>query len=159
MPGIRQKGKVPAAEWAAIAARHHAGESLTTIARDYACTAPAIRYIVKRIASRDGGAASTTRASRSAASGPGIADAPVSRQKDSPAHATLAAPTRAHARAGILDPAIRERVTGEIAAFIYALDRATMTATSAAVDELRSASDNLMRAAAKVRIELERNAK
>ncbi len=126
MPGIRQKGKIPATEWAAIVARHAAREPIARIARDYGCTAPAIRYIVKRAASQVNGAA--------------------------PAPAVKAA--RGQGRG--LDPRVRERITGEIAAFLYTLDTAVGEPRPEAMAALRQSADRLMRAAARLRIELER---
>lgn len=40
--------KIPQGEWNTIAARHAQGETITRIAYDYGCTAPAIHYILKR---------------------------------------------------------------------------------------------------------------
>jgi transposase-like protein len=40
--------KIPQGEWNAIAARYQNGESISTIARSYGCTPPAIHYILKR---------------------------------------------------------------------------------------------------------------
>jgi transposase-like protein len=40
--------KIPQGEWSAIAARYQNGESISTIARSYGCTPPAIHYILKR---------------------------------------------------------------------------------------------------------------
>jgi transposase-like protein len=40
--------KIPQGEWSAIAERYSQGESISSIARDYGCTAPAIHYILKR---------------------------------------------------------------------------------------------------------------
>ncbi len=40
--------KIPQGEWSAIAARYSQGESISSIARHYGCTAPAIHYILKR---------------------------------------------------------------------------------------------------------------
>jgi hypothetical protein len=42
-------GKIPQGEWNAIAARYSKGESLSSIARSYGCTPPAIHYILKRV--------------------------------------------------------------------------------------------------------------
>jgi hypothetical protein len=42
-------GKIPQGEWNAIAARYSKGESLSSIARHYGCTPPAIHYILKRV--------------------------------------------------------------------------------------------------------------
>ena len=44
--------KVPQSEWSAIAERHSQGEPISSIARNYGCTAPAIRYILKRAKER-----------------------------------------------------------------------------------------------------------
>jgi hypothetical protein len=41
--------KIPQGEWNAIAARYSKGESLSSIARDYGCTPPAIHYVLKRM--------------------------------------------------------------------------------------------------------------
>jgi hypothetical protein len=41
--------KIPQGEWNAIAARYSKGESLSSIARHYGCTPPAIHYILKRV--------------------------------------------------------------------------------------------------------------
>ena len=39
---------IPQGEWSAIAERYSQGESISSIARHYGCTAPAIHYILKR---------------------------------------------------------------------------------------------------------------
>jgi hypothetical protein len=41
--------KIPQGEWNAIAARYSKGESLSSIARHYGCTPPAIHYVLKRM--------------------------------------------------------------------------------------------------------------
>jgi len=41
--------KIPQGEWNAIAQRYSKGETLSSIARHYGCTPPAIHYIVKRV--------------------------------------------------------------------------------------------------------------
>lgn len=41
-------GKIARGEWRNIVARYERGESIAQISRDYGCTAPAIRYIIKR---------------------------------------------------------------------------------------------------------------
>ena len=40
--------KIPQGEWSAVAERYSQGESISSIARYYGCTAPAIHYILKR---------------------------------------------------------------------------------------------------------------
>jgi transposase-like protein len=44
----RKMAKIPQGEWSAIAERYSQGESISSIARYYGCTAPAIHYILKR---------------------------------------------------------------------------------------------------------------
>ena len=133
MPSSRQKGKIAAAEWPAIVARHKAGEALTSIARAYGCTAPAIRYIVGR-------------------AGAGAARPALDVGKRLPL--VLAAPRSSTASTPL--GLLRERVMGEIAAFLYVLDSATSQPDAKTLEDLRAASDRLMRAAARVRIELDR---
>src|SRR5690349_3679364 len=48
MGSTREKGKIPHSEWPRILARYKGGETIASIGRAYHCTAPAIRYIVKR---------------------------------------------------------------------------------------------------------------
>ena len=40
--------KIPQGEWSAIAERYSQSEPISSIARHYGCTAPAIHYILKR---------------------------------------------------------------------------------------------------------------
>ena len=49
---VKVRGKIPHNEWPKIAERFQHGETLTEIARSYHCTAPAIRYIVNRVSTR-----------------------------------------------------------------------------------------------------------
>src|SRR5258708_26497941 len=44
----RTKGKIPHGEWPQILAKYAGGETIAQIGRDYGCTAPAIRYIIRR---------------------------------------------------------------------------------------------------------------
>jgi hypothetical protein len=55
-----------------------------------------------------------------------------------------------------LDPALRDRVTEQITIVTDALDAAVSNSTDASLDELREATDNLMRALARVLLEIER---
>src|SRR5215831_17175539 len=48
MANLREKGKISRTEWPNIIARYGNGETIAQIGRDYGCTAPAIRYIIKR---------------------------------------------------------------------------------------------------------------
>jgi hypothetical protein len=56
-----------------------------------------------------------------------------------------------------IDPAIRERLKELIPRFLDALDEATNASSPRAVDELRQATDDLMRATASVMIEVGRH--
>jgi hypothetical protein len=124
-----QKGKIPAAEWPAITKRHRQGESLASIARAYGCTAPAIAYIVKR-------------------SGNGATEPP-------PAPAETRTTNGARPPAG-LDHELRERVNSDVAAFLVAFEAACDELTGATCQNLLDATDRLLRAGARTRIEMER---
>lgn len=142
MANRREKGKIPHQEWPAIRTRYAAGESLASIARDYGCTGPAIRYIVNRPA--DGTAAEPVRrAAAVAVAEPSPAAAPIIRS-ESP---QMAAP---------FDPDLRWRVSSEIASFLAVFDSYLTENSPESCDQLMEATDRLMRVAARTRIELER---
>jgi hypothetical protein len=126
------KGKVPHSEWTKITARRASGESFAQIARDYACSPPAIRYIVNRtkLKARTGAAVD--------ASVRGVA--PVSEMP----------------MAARFDDALHQRVSSAIAAFLAAFDTSLDEKSPRSFDRLLEATDMLMRAAARTRIELER---
>jgi hypothetical protein len=136
MSGVREKGKIAHSEWSKIVARYRAGESIAQIGRDYGCTAPAIRYIIKR-AGAFGATGGAVRASAASSN-------PIAR----------AAPTTDGG--GGLAADLRERVSGDIASFLVALDQAVVEGSSRSVAELQEATDRLMRSTARVRLELER---
>jgi hypothetical protein len=91
-------------------------------------------------------------------------------QQGSTQHATRQPPPNAAANAGrsmaephkgrdggtFIDRALRERVDGDISAFLAAFDAALADDTIASRAELREATDRLLRAGARTRIELER---
>src|SRR6266481_5602654 len=54
LANVRIRGKIRHEEWPKIAQRFQNGETLTEIARSYHCTAPAIRYIVRRVPTNGG---------------------------------------------------------------------------------------------------------
>jgi hypothetical protein len=56
-----------------------------------------------------------------------------------------------------LDPALRERVVGHIAPFVDALDEAVVNPESGTIEDLQKAADELMRAIARVLLELGRS--
>jgi hypothetical protein len=47
-----KRGKIPQSDWPSIMARYEAGETLSSIARTYDCSPPAISYVVSRSRSR-----------------------------------------------------------------------------------------------------------
>ncbi|WP_431855808.1 hypothetical protein [Azospirillum sp.] len=154
MANRREKGKIPHQEWPAIRARHAGGESLASIARDYGCTGPAIRYIVNRPATAGDDDRPVPAAARPRRTPP-----PDSRPAETPARAeppAADAPAReAPATAGI-DPDLRRRVSSEIASFLAVFDSFLTESSPDSYDQLLDATDRLMRVAARTRIELER---
>jgi hypothetical protein len=48
-----KRGKIPQQDWPSIIKRYEAGETLASIARTYACSPPAISYILSRSRARD----------------------------------------------------------------------------------------------------------
>jgi cytochrome P450 len=56
-----------------------------------------------------------------------------------------------------LDPSLRERVVGRIEPFVDALDEAVVDAKPETIDDLQEAADELMRAIARVMLELGRS--
>lgn len=158
LQGSRRKGKIPHAEWASIRARRGAGEAFASIARDYGCTAPAICYIVT-------GGAKRREASREPRA-PSAPPAPAVPRSDEPPEPPLAGETAktpwllaAACRSqseGAFDAKLRERVTGDVASFLVALDPVVLRLTPEGLGNLREATDRLMRAAARTRIEVER---
>ncbi len=56
-----------------------------------------------------------------------------------------------------LDPSLRERVVGCIKPFVHALDEAVVNPDPETIDDLQEAADDLMRAVARVMLELSRS--
>src|SRR5258706_10536068 len=50
-----KRGKIPQSDWQLIMARYEAGETLSSIARTYDCSPPAISYVVSRSRARQAG--------------------------------------------------------------------------------------------------------
>jgi hypothetical protein len=126
-----RKGKIAAAEWPSIRARHRRGESLASIARAYGCTAPAIAYIVKRPTSGEGGAAAL------------------------PDPRTAGVELLRSPRGGF-EYQLRERVRNDIAAFVIAFEAACEELTVDTRQKLLESADRLALAGARTRIALER---
>lgn len=52
MEKSNKRGKIPQSDWPSIMARYEAGETLSSIARTYDCSPPAISYVVNRSRAR-----------------------------------------------------------------------------------------------------------
>lgn len=154
MPNVRIRGKIPRDEWPKIAARFQKGETLTEIARSYGCTAPAIRYIVARTSA--GGAK-------------------LKMDRDRLEKGTLLAPPAENRRTtrsgGKEDPRYvgrggfspnspaREvwgRINGDITMFLAAMDSLSSDDSVSNYEALLAATDRLLWATARTRLELER---
>jgi hypothetical protein len=59
MERSNKRGKIPQQDWPSIIARYEAGETLSSIARTYDCSPPAISYIVSRSRARNAAAEPT----------------------------------------------------------------------------------------------------
>jgi len=165
----REKGKIPHTEWPDIRARFAAGESLASIARNYGCTGPAIRYIVNRPAQADGvtdagppaptpasPAADRPETAKRADTGDG---ARAAKPETPPAAQADRSRNGAGSRAGTvsIDADLRWRVSSEIASFLAVFDSFLTESSTESYDDLLGATDRLMRVAARIRIELERS--
>ncbi len=64
---------------------------------------------------------------------------------------------RSNGRRAALDPSLRERVVGRIEPFVDALDAAAVNPEPETIDDLQEAADELMRAIARVMLELGRS--
>jgi hypothetical protein len=157
MAGTREKGKIPHGEWPNILAKYNNGKTITQIGRDYGCTAPAIRYIIKR----SGMLRDRTGEARAA-----IVEGPSPQQKGALGHAGERpqsdgpAMTRPSWRPASIDdhllaPELRQRVGANIASFLVAFDHAVLEGSIESVANLREATDRLMRSTARTRLELE----
>lgn len=145
MAAKREKGKIPHAEWPNILAKYGKGETMAQIGREYGCTAPAIRYIIKRSGLLKGGAGDE-RAPKG--------DGP-SRQHDPAAAPAMVMPSWRASHGHVLGPELRQRVSGDVASFLVALDHAVLQGSLESVANLQEATDRLMRSTARTRLELE----
>jgi hypothetical protein len=139
----RAKGKIPNSEWTAILSRHEEGESFASIARSYGCTPPAIRYIVGR---KGGVQPSIPGAAVALNAGTAANDHPAAKAKNG--RLATAEPT--------ISTALKDRVNSDLASFIVAFDAVVEYDTPEHRKILLEATDRLLRAGARTRIELER---
>ena len=160
------KRKISRAEWQAIGARHAKGESLASIARDYKCTAPAIRYIVNTGRRLAGPAYVEAHQEKQPADGqadrvncPAFGIDDVDAFMHSPAASARTAGPSGGASTGRFDVSLREAMMLEISGFLVAFDAVVTEESPEAFNRLREAADRLLRATARIRIELERGPK
>jgi hypothetical protein len=144
---VRLRGKIHRDEWPKIFERFKNGETLAAIARSYECTAPAIRYIIARTRSLRRGDVDL------AASRPSGRDSqrsePVGRRdrKRSPLPQTSS---------NFASNEIWRRVNTDIATFLAAMDDVVQTDSESAYEDLLGATDRLLWASARTRLELEK---
>lgn len=154
---VRARGKIRREEWPRISERFHRGETLTEIARSYGCTSPAIRYILGRMVN---GAASRTPAYRAP-------EQPVFEpEAERGPRARIPAPAQSAGRGGVAPMSgaamssagneIWSRVNNDIATFLAAMDALFTSETDRNYESLLKATDRLLWASARTRLEVER---
>jgi hypothetical protein len=148
----REKGKIAHGEWPKIVSRYSNGETIASIGRGYGCTAPAIRYIIKRSGMLKGETGAERPSARAKAASRLRATA--SNTSDGP---RSVAPIQEHA-AGVyvFGPEVRKRVSADLATFLVALDHVVGGGSLENLTALRDATDCLMRSIARTRMEVER---
>src|SRR5689334_3961679 len=134
MGSTREKGKIPHSEWPRILARYKGGETIASIGRAYKCTAPAIRYIVKRSGMLK---AESGRPRKTQGTG-------LPRQVEDTALPPSMSSSRQTGKQ-ILGEELRKRVSGDIASFLVALDQVVLEGSPRSLAILQEATDHLMR--------------
>jgi hypothetical protein len=138
--------------WPKIAARFQNGETLTEIARSYGCTAPAIRYIVGRVPMRG-------QKGRKGAIGEveRVPVLPVEVRRTSPLGSIPdMAESRGRSSSRSLTTGIWGRVNTDIATFLAGVDALFSDDSDSNYEALLAATDRLLWASARTRLELER---
>jgi hypothetical protein len=162
----RTKGKIHNSEWPSIVQRHVDGETIADIARSYHCTAPAIRYIVRRSAA----AATETSSEAKGRHAPPAAERPETGKRwraEMPTEAAVYPGSAGESAAGgshqgeipappRLGRDLVRKANGDIAAFIVALNAADTNLDAETAEELRDATDRLLQSCARTRLEIER---
>jgi hypothetical protein len=132
----REKGKIAHGEWPKIVSRYSSGETIASIGREYGCTAPAIRYIIKRS---------------------GMLKAAGDRRPAATKTASPVALSRERGGDGdVLGAKLRKRVSSDLATFLVALDHVVAEGSIENLANLQDATDFLMRSVARTRMEVER---
>ncbi len=157
MANVRIRGKIPRAEWPKIAARFQNGETFTEIARSYDCTAPAIRYIVGRVPIRGpkGKKMDPDKLEKVAMLVP-----PIENRRTTRIGSTTDRSDISRGRSGLSpDSPTRDlwgRVNTDIATFLAAMDSLLSDDSETNYEALLVATDRLLWASARTRLELER---
>jgi hypothetical protein len=151
MPGSREKGKIARSEWSKIVARYEAGDTIAQLGRDYGCTGPAIRYIIKRT----GAFHATAEGDRTVSPSSQRGRLPTPRAELGGSRVRASPPASA-AVARALGHEMGKRVSADIASFLVALDQAVVGGSPQHVADLQETTDRLMRSIARVRLELDR---
>jgi hypothetical protein len=151
---VRARGKIRHDEWPNIAERFQRGETLAQIARSYGCTPPAIRYIVGRTIN-GGVRVKTSHGAQSAAS---LEQAGERSASHSGRASALTQPTDARRTAGGQSAGndIWGRINNDIAMFLAAMDALFTSESDKNYESLLRATDRLLWASARTRLELER---
>lgn len=131
--GTGRKKKIAREDWPKIAERYDAGETYVSIARDYGCSPPAIRYVVGQL---KGGSDVSNSAEKLPERNPMIIEA-------------------AGGRSGKLSDVLLRRATSGVASFLSALDAMMSDPSDTNAGRLRQAADELMYLAARVLVELD----
>ena len=140
---VRRRGKIHRQEWPKIAKRFQNGESLVEIARSYGCTPPAIRYIIGR------GIGGGSTSSRKNPTQTWNSERDVLQK-------TSATNWRSFGERQTPRNEIWRRINSDIATFLAAMDTLFVQESEENYERLLTATDRLLWASARTRLELER---
>lgn len=153
MPNVRIRGKILKEEWPKIAARFRSGETFTQIARAYHCTAPAIRYIVKRTSSPEG----RRRIERETQSKIALL---ASAHRESRTGTAGVRSQGKLSRGNLANDSVVKEIWGQInidiATFLAAMETLSLNDSEKNYRALLDATDRLLWGSARTRLELER---
>lgn len=150
---VRARGKIGREEWPKIGDRFQRGETLTQIARSYGCTAPAIRYIVSRVV-----AGRTNQAVFRAGEPAAVLELDGRRgsSRGGRPPSLAASPGRSSLTTSSAGNEIWSRINTDIATFLAAMDALFASESDRNYESLLRATDRLLWASARTRLELER---
>jgi len=151
---VRTRGKIQREEWPKISARFQNGETLTQIARTYDCTPPAIRYIVGR--TLGSGSTKSKRRRASPAESPTNERLTGSEGSQSAQQREFRNAARDPNRRRSTGNEIWQRINNDVATFLTAMDALFVHETDQNYEELLRATDRLLWASARTRLDLER---